>query len=54
MGFIDYVNHRTEVCGATKITYADAVINMFESDPSPGSCTDNQEADASESEGLSF
>ena len=27
-GVIDYVDHVTEVCGAVKITYADAVITM--------------------------
>ena len=54
MGFIDYVDHGTEACGAAKITYADAVITMSESDPSLGSCTDNEEADVSETERLSF
>ena len=39
MGFVDYVDHGMEACGAAKITYAD--VNMSESDPSLGSCTDN-------------
>ena len=54
MGFIDYVDEGTAACGATKITYADAVITMSESDPSLGSCTDNEEADVSETERLSL
>ena len=48
MGFIDYVNHRKEVCGAAKI------ITMYESDPSLGSCADNEEANVPETERLSF
>ena len=54
MGFIDDVHHGTEVCGAVKITYADAVITMSESDSSLGNSTDNEEADVSETERLSF
>ena len=54
MGFIDYVDHGTEACGAAKITYADIVITMSESDLSLGSCTDNEEADVLETERLPF
>ena len=54
MGFIDYVDHGTETRGAAKITYANAVITISESDPSLGSCTDNEEADVSETERLSL
>ena len=50
MGFIYYVDHGTEACGAAKITYADAVITMSENHPSLGSCTDNEEADVSEAD----
>ena len=51
MGFIDYVDHGREACGAAKITYADTVITLsgsdpsLESDSSLGSCTGNEEAD---------
>ena len=34
VGFIDYVDHGTETCGAAKITWADVVITMSESNPS--------------------
>ena len=54
VGFIDYVNHRTESCDAAKITYADTGITMSEIDPSHGSCTDNEEANVSETERLSY
>ena len=54
VGFIDYVDHGREACGAAKITYADAVITMSESDPNLGSYTDDKEADVSETERLSF
>ena len=54
MGFIDYIHHRTEVCGVAKITCADAAITMTESDSSLGSCTDKEEADVSNTERLSF
>ena len=54
VGFIDYLDHGTEGCGAAKITYADTGITMSESDLNLGSCTDNEVADVSEAERLSF
>ena len=52
VGYIDYVDQGMEACGATKITYADAVIALSEGDLSLGSCTDIEEADISETERL--
>ena len=52
MEFIDYVDHGMEACGAAKISYTDTVITMFESNPSLGNCTDNEEGNVSETERL--